>query len=59
MLLRFNHLAASLALAGLANLAHGAGFALIEQNASGLGNAYAGQAAARPTPARFSSIRQA
>ncbi|MDZ7579635.1 MAG: outer membrane protein transport protein [Deltaproteobacteria bacterium] len=46
MLLRFNYLAASLALAGLANLAHGAGFALIEQNASGLGNAYAGQAAA-------------
>jgi len=43
---RFNHLAASLALAGLANFAHGAGFALIEQNASGLGNAYAGQAAA-------------
>ena len=46
MLLRFNHLAASLILAGLANFAHGAGFALIEQNASGLGNAYAGQAAA-------------
>ena len=35
-----------LALAGCANLVHAAGFALIEQNASGLGNAYAGQAAA-------------
>jgi len=34
------------ALAGCANLAHTAGFALIEQNTSGLGNAYAGQAAA-------------
>lgn len=43
---RFNRLAASLVLAGCANLAHAAGFALIEQNASGLGNAYAGQAAA-------------
>ncbi len=31
--------------AGLAGSAHAAGFALIEQNASGLGNAYAGQAA--------------
>lgn len=41
-----NRLAASLVLAGCANLAHAAGFALIEQNASGLGNAYAGQAAA-------------
>lgn len=43
---RFNRLAATLILAGCANLAHAAGFALIEQNASGLGNAYAGQAAA-------------
>lgn len=42
---RFNRLAASLALAACANLAHAAGFALVEQNASGLGNAYAGQAA--------------
>lgn len=42
---RINRLAAALALAGCANLAHAAGFALIEQNASGLGNAYAGQAA--------------
>ncbi|MHB1060962.1 MAG: OmpP1/FadL family transporter [Thiobacillus sp.] len=42
---RFNRLAASLALAACANHAHAAGFALIEQNASGLGNAYAGQAA--------------
>lgn len=42
---RFNRLAASLVLAGCANLAHAAGFALIEQNTSGLGNAYAGQAA--------------
>lgn len=38
-------LAVSLALASLAGAAHSAGFALIEQNASGLGNAYAGQAA--------------
>ena len=36
----------ALALAGCANLAQAAGFALIEQNASGIGNAYAGQAAA-------------
>ncbi|KVW96664.1 OmpP1/FadL family transporter [Thiobacillus denitrificans] len=43
---RVNRLAAALVLAGCANLAHAAGFALIEQNASGLGNAYAGQAAA-------------
>ncbi len=34
-----------LALAGLADLSQAAGFALVEQNASGLGNAYAGQAA--------------
>lgn len=39
-------LAVSLALASLAGAVHSAGFALIEQNASGLGNAYAGQAAA-------------
>jgi long-chain fatty acid transport protein len=43
---RFKRLAASLVLAACADLAHAAGFALIEQNASGLGNAYAGQAAA-------------
>lgn len=43
---RFNRLAASLVLAAYANLAHAAGFALVEQNVSGLGNAYAGQAAA-------------
>lgn len=42
---RFGRLALSLALAGFATAAHSAGFALIEQNASGLGNAYAGQAA--------------
>lgn len=42
---RVNRLAAGLALAGCASLAHAAGFALIEQNASGLGNAYAGAAA--------------
>lgn len=35
-----------LALAGLSSLTQAAGFALIEQNASGLGNAYAGAAAA-------------
>lgn len=46
MLYRVNRLALSLVLAGCASLTHAAGFALIEQNASGLGNAYAGQAAA-------------
>ncbi len=42
---RLGRLATSLALAGFASAAHSAGFALIEQNVSGLGNAYAGQAA--------------
>jgi len=42
---RVNRLAAGLTLAGCTHLAHAAGFALIEQNASGLGNAYAGAAA--------------
>ncbi len=42
---RVNRLAAGLILAGATPLAHAAGFALIEQNASGLGNAYAGAAA--------------
>lgn len=42
---RFNRLVVSLALAGCGTAAHAAGFALVEQNASGLGNAYAGQAA--------------
>lgn len=42
---RMNRLAAALALAGCPHLVHAAGFALIEQNASGLGNAYAGAAA--------------
>ena len=41
----FNRLAVGLALAGLSGLADAAGFALVEQNASGLGNAYAGAAA--------------
>ncbi len=36
----------SSALVGMAGGAHASGFQLIEQNASGLGNAYAGQAAA-------------
>jgi long-chain fatty acid transport protein len=45
MTIRFNQLAGGLTLAAGANLASAAGFALIEQNASGLGNAYAGQAA--------------
>lgn len=40
-----NRLTLGLALAGLTGLTHASGFALIEQNASGLGNAYAGQAA--------------
>jgi long-chain fatty acid transport protein len=42
---RVSRLAAGLALAGCTHLVHAAGFALIEQNASGLGNAYAGAAA--------------
>ena len=41
----FNRLPIGLALAGMASLTQAAGFALVEQNASGLGNAYAGQAA--------------
>lgn len=43
--LTLSRLATALALAGVSSLCHAAGFALIEQNASGLGNAYAGQAA--------------
>ncbi|MGA9165649.1 MAG: outer membrane protein transport protein [Thiobacillus sp.] len=46
MSIRFNRLTIGVALAGSASFAHAAGFALVEQNASGLGNAYAGQAAA-------------
>ena len=38
--------AIALAMAGAAGVAQGSGFQLMEQNASGLGNAYAGQAAA-------------
>jgi long-chain fatty acid transport protein len=38
--------AMALAVSSFAGLAHGSGFQLMEQNASGLGNAYAGQAAA-------------
>ncbi len=45
MRLRPTRLATGLVLAGATSLAHAAGFALIEQNASGLGNAYAGAAA--------------
>jgi len=41
----FHRLSISLALAGCTSFAQAAGFALVEQNASGLGNAYAGQAA--------------
>lgn len=41
----FKRLSLGLTLAGFAGLTQAAGFALIEQNASGLGNAYAGQAA--------------
>lgn len=44
-LFQLNRLASGLLMAGLTGVAHSAGFALIEQNASGLGNAYAGQAA--------------
>jgi long-chain fatty acid transport protein len=39
-------LAVAIAVAGMASAAHGSGFQLMEQNASGLGNAYSGQAAA-------------
>lgn len=39
-------LACTLATGGFSVLAHGSGFQLMEQNASGLGNAYSGQAAA-------------
>lgn len=46
MMFRVNRLATGLMLMGCAPFASAAGFALIEQNASGLGNAYAGQAAA-------------
>ena len=42
---RMIRLSVSMALAGMAGGAMASGFALIEQNASGLGNAYAGQAA--------------
>ena len=45
MLFRTGRLTACLALAACGSAAHAAGYALIEQNASGLGNAYAGQAA--------------
>lgn len=40
-----NRLTFGVALVGCTGMAQAAGFALIEQNASGLGNAYAGQAA--------------
>jgi long-chain fatty acid transport protein len=43
---RVIHAATLIALGGMAEGAGASGFALIEQNASGLGNAYAGQAAA-------------
>jgi long-chain fatty acid transport protein len=46
MSVTLSRLATALALAGVGSLSHAAGFALIEQNASGLGNAFAGQAAA-------------
>lgn len=42
---KFLSFAVASALAGLAGGAQASGFALIEQNASGIGNAYAGQAA--------------
>lgn len=37
---------------------HAAGFQLLEQNASGLGNAYAGSAAVATTPAPSTSTRR-
>lgn len=45
LLFQPNRLTLGLALIGWCGLTHAAGFALVEQNASGLGNAYAGQAA--------------
>ncbi len=39
-----------------AGTAHGAGFQLLEQNASGLGNAYAGSAAIRNAHYRLTSL---
>jgi long-chain fatty acid transport protein len=45
LLFQPNRLTLGLTLIGWCGLAHAAGFALVEQNASGLGNAYAGQAA--------------
>ena len=51
-----NRLVAGLVLAGCTHLAHAAGFALIEQSASGLGNAYAGGAAAAPTESSPSNL---
>lgn len=42
---RLRTLSACVALMGSAGIAHGAGFNLLEQSASGLGNAYAGSAA--------------
>src|SRR5690242_13390924 len=43
---RLVHLTMALACSGASTVAMASGFALIEQNASGLGNAYAGAAAA-------------
>ncbi|MBZ0068881.1 MAG: outer membrane protein transport protein [Thiobacillus sp.] len=45
LLFQPNRLTLGLALIGWCGLVQAAGFALVEQNASGLGNAYAGQAA--------------
>lgn len=45
MIFRLRTLSACLALIGSAGVAHGAGFNLMEQSASGLGNSYAGSAA--------------
>lgn len=45
LLFQPNRLTLGLALIGFSGLVQAAGFALVEQNASGLGNAYAGQAA--------------
>ena len=46
MAMKRTALSVAVATAGMAGVAHGSGFQLMEQNASGLGNAYAGQAAA-------------
>lgn len=44
---------------GATSAAHGAGFQLLEQNASGLGNAYGARRQIRKTPASSTTTRRA